>query len=445
MKERVVAIANSLIDQKQYEVAAQYANTLPKFCDELDKIRLESQLYEKWAQSIPDKSNNFMAKQEYHRKAGRAFELLFNKLPRAQENDDWLWAAITNYQLGGAFRESNLLLDRYISLQSRENRPKGFLVQAKNFIALENPSKATVSLEQIINSNTVTPLVYEARLDLARMKVKDGKFQEAEQLILENLGGELRPESQVWRESLFELGSMLYTRGEEQLLAVRNLIEENPSKATENFDKIEESTNILVKSIDRMEEFLRRFDSDNRRFQLLYQMAKAYKHSAYWPEILLKENQTANEDSTLNLKSQRKDLLVKSRNAFKKLRQELLAEGNIRVSNLNANDLLRNSYFGEADLFFYDDDFEDARLAYEEAASRFINEPESLEARKQIALCYKKLGKIQDCRRTLEMAKDLLQRIPKEKDSRFKIVTPYDRAGWDAYLKNMINELGPAN
>jgi tetratricopeptide (TPR) repeat protein len=445
MRSRVVAVANRLIDQKKYSAAAECANSLPKFCDELDKIRLESKLYEKWAQSISEKSNDVAAKQEYHRKAAQAYELLSIKLPRAQENDDWQWSAITNYQIAGSFRESNVLLDRFLSLQSRENRPKGYLVQAKNYIAMENNPRAAVSLEQIINSNTVTPLVYEARLNLARMKVKEGQFQEAEQLILENLSGELRPENQIWRESLYEFGSMLYSRGETQLLAIRNFLEENPSKAAENFDKIEESTSILMKSIERMEDFLRRFSSDNRRFQLLYQMAKAYQLAAFWPEILLKESQTANEDSTLNLKSQRKELLVKSRMTYRKLRQELLNESSVRVANLNANDLLRNSYFGEADLYFYEDDFEDARIAYEEASSRFINEPESLEARKQIALCYKKLGKLQDCRRTLEMAKDLLQRIPKEKDYRFKIVTPYDRAGWDAYLSSMILELGPTN
>jgi hypothetical protein len=445
MRSRVVAVANRLIDQKKYSTAASYATTLPKFCDELDKIRLESKLYEKWGQSIPEKSKETVAKQDYHRKAGQAFELLSVKLPRAQENDDWQWSAITNYRTAGSFRESNLLLDRYLSLQSRENRPKGYLVQAKNYIAMENSPKATVALEQIINSNTVTPLVYEARLDLARMKVKDGQFQEAEQLILENLSGELRPENQIWMESLFEFGSMLYSQGENQLLAIRNLLEDNPSKASENFDKIEESTSILMKSIDRMEDFLRRFQSDHRRFQLLYQMAKAYQLAAFWPEILLKESQTANEDSTLSLKNQRKELLVKSRTTFRKLRQELLNESNNRVSNLNSNDMLRNSYFGEADIFFYEDDFEDARIAYEEASSRFMNEPESLEARKQIALCYKKLGKIQDCRRTLEMALDLLRRIPKEKDPRFKMVTPYDRAGWDTYLTSMLAELGQAN
>ncbi|MFN9421546.1 MAG: tetratricopeptide repeat protein [Pirellula sp.] len=445
MKGRVVALVNRLIDQKKYSTAAGYVASLPKFCDELDKIRLESKLYEKWAESISEKSNDVAAKQEYHRKAGQAFELLSIKLPRAQENDDWQWSAITNYRTAGAFRESNLILDRYLSLQSRENRPKGHLVQAKNYIAMEDSPKATVALEQIINSNTVTPLVYEARLDLARMKVKEGLFPEAEQLILENLSGELRPENQIWRESLFEFGSMLYSRGEKQLLAIRNFLEENPSKALENFDKIEESTGLLMKSIDRMEDFLRRFNSDNRRFQLLYQMAKAYQLAAYWPETLLKESQTANEENTLSLKNQRKELLVKSRTTFRKLRQELMSESNVRVSNLNSNDLLRNSYFGEADLFFYEDDFEDARIAYEEASSRFINEPESLEARKQIALCYKKLGKIQDCRRTLEMARDLLQRIPKEKDHRFKVVTSYDRAGWEVYLASMIAELGPTN
>ena len=43
------------------------------------------------------------------------------------------------------------------------------------------------------------------------------------------------------------------------------------------------------------------------------------------------------------------------------------------------------------------------------------------------------------------MALDLLRRIPKEKDPRFKMVTPYDRAGWDTYLTSMLAELGQAN
>ena len=80
--------------------------------------------------------------------------------------------------------------------------------------------------------------------------------------------------------------------------------------------------------------------------------------------------------------------------------------------------------------------------AYSEAANWFVNEPESLEARKQIAVCQKQLGKYADSRRSIEYAKSMLQRIPADRDDRFKVTTAMDRAAWGAYLDSMLAELG---
>jgi hypothetical protein len=79
--------------------------------------------------------------------------------------------------------------------------------------------------------------------------------------------------------------------------------------------------------------------------------------------------------------------------------------------------------------------------AYSEAANWFVNEPESLEARKQIAVCQKQLGKYADSRRSIEYAKSMLQRIPADRDDRFKVTTAMDRAAWEAYLDSMLAEL----
>jgi tetratricopeptide (TPR) repeat protein len=334
------------------------------------------------------------------------------------------------------------MLDRFISLQDRDNRPKGYFVRAKNFASMDKSDDAMKSLQQILVSNIDTPLVYDARLELAKLKRQQDAFDEAQDLMLENLSGDLRPESPIWRESLFELALMLFSRGEKGLLSARNEIEANPSKSRDFLNQVESSQVQLLDSVQRIEEFLRRYPTDVRRFQFLYQMAKAYQHASYWPELQLRESKIANEDRLTSLKMQKKDLLVQARKAYSRLRQEILADRDAsREAVSNLDDLLRNSFFGEADLYFNEEEYEEALIAYTDAANRFINEPESLEARKQIALCQRKLGRIADCRRSLELARDSLQRIPADQDAKFKAVTPHDRAGWDRYLTALIQDL----
>ncbi|WP_168164385.1 tetratricopeptide repeat protein [Pirellula sp. SH-Sr6A] len=446
LRDRVTAACQTLIDMGRYPQAQKFVSSLPKFCDMLDRIRLESSLYEKWAESLPKGGSNDRDRLEHYRSAGKAYEDLTRQLPRAKEYDDWLWSSIENYRKSGDYLSSNRMLDRYISLQDRANRPKGYFVRAKNLASMEKSDDAMKSLQQILASNIDTPLIYDARLELAKLKRQQDAFDEAQDLMLENLSGELRPESPIWRESLFELALMLFSRGERGLLKARNEIEANPSKMQDFLGQVEASQEQLLESIRRIEEFLRRYPTDVRRFQFLYQMAQGYQHASFWPEIQLRESKIASEERLASLKSQKKELLVQARKAYSRLRQEILADRDAsRALVSNLDDLLRNSFFGEADLYFNDEEYEEALIAYTDAANRFINEPESLEARKQIALCQRKLGRLADCRRSLELARDSLQRIPAEQDAKFKAVTPHDRAGWERYLTALIQDLDREN
>ena len=141
-----------------------------------------------------------------------------------------------------------------------------------------------------------------------------------------------------------------------------------------------------------------------------------------------------------NWKSQKRELLVQARNAYSKLRQEITSATDSSVDPISEN-LLRNSYFGEADLLYEEGSFEDAIYAYHEAANRFISEPESLEAMIQVSNSQNKLGKFSESQRTLEMAKDILSRIPTDKDARFKTKTSRDRAGWEQYIDWLLKDL----
>ena len=174
---------------------------------------------------------------------------------------------------------------------------------------------------------------------------------------------------------------------------------------------------------------------------MLYTMASSYKMASSWPDLLLRENRNANEDTLAKWRTQRKELLIQSKETYSKIVQEITSAPDLTQTKEWTENLLRNSFFGVADLLYGEGDFEEAIVAYREAATRFISEPEALEAMIQVANAQKKLGKVSDSRKTLEMAKDVLSRIPPEKNARFKAVTSHDRTGWEKYIDWHLKDL----
>jgi tetratricopeptide (TPR) repeat protein len=441
VRERFVKLANDLIDSKAFPVANSFIKRMPRMCTDLDRLKLDSRNYNDWAVSLEDDPKSELSKLEYYKNSAKAYRELTRRLPLDDQYDQWLWTSIENFRKGHAYKESNEVLKQFLAYENRENRPKGFLVRARNFSSMEDSSEAATSLLQIVDSNVPTPLIYDARFELAKIRAASEQYDEAEKLLLENLSGDLKPESAIWRESLYTLGAMLFSRGEKMLIDAKNAIELNPSQTLQTLSQVEASHNMLKGSVVRIEDFLRRFETDDRRFHSLYQIAKAYQLASFWPEIQLRENTVTSEDSSESLKAQRKSDLANSRASYKRLRQEIIRDTAIDPKSSSLKELLRNSYFGEADLYFYDGAYEDAMTAYSEAANWFVNEPESLEARKQIAVCQKRLGNYADSRRSVEYAKSMLQRIPADRDDRFKVTTAMDRAAWETYLNAMLAEL----
>ena len=448
MRKQVVASGERMIGSKAYSEAARFANNLPPFCDELDRLRMRSRLYERWANQELERQKDNSTSRTHFTTAAEAYEALARKLLRTPEYQDLLWRAIENYRMSGAFIKSNQLLENNIPSIAREDLPKGFLVMAKNYNAMEKPEMAMISLNRILESNTNTPLVYDARLEAAKIRSASEDYQKAEELVVQNLYyGDLAPESPIWRESLFLLSDLLFRRGQKLHDQASEAQVRDPSKSYENLAIIEKSYNELIRAIARTEEGLRRFENDPRRLQMLYTMANAYKMASSWPDLLLRENQTANEDTLAGWRAQRKELLIQSRGAFSRIVQEINSTTDVSTSSDSTENLLRNSIFGVADLLYDAGDFEDAIVAYQDAATRFIGEPESLEAMIQVSNAQKKLGKTSDSRRTLERAKDTLSRIPQEKNARFKAVTSHDRPGWEQFidwlLKDLTNQTKP--
>ena len=441
LRKKLVASGERMIDSEDYREAARFSNSLTPLCDELDRLRMQSRLYELWATQESEIQKDKTLARPYYLLAAEAYEKLAVKLMRSPQYDELLWRAIENYRQCEQFKKSNLLLENYLRFESRENQPKGLLAMARNYNALEQPELAMISLNNILASNTNTPLLYDARLEAAKLKTAKDEYDEAEKLLDQNLAfGNLTPTSPIWKESLFLLSDILYRRGQKlNQVAVDSMLRD-PKKSYENLSLIESSYKELMRSIDKTKDGLRRFDNDPRRLQLLYRMARSYQMASSWPDLLLRENQVANEDSVTAWRMQRKELLDESRNAYSQLRQEITIARDTTTNPITEN-LLRNSYFGEADLLFGAGSYDEAIVAYQEAATRFINEPESMEAIVQIANSQKKLGKLGECKRSLEAAKDFLSRIPSDKNPKFKLVTRHDRLGWEIHIDWLLKDL----
>lgn len=461
LRERLLHVGQQFIDGQDFSSAEGIARSLPAFCEPTDRSRLESQLYEKWAQSLPDTPAHKKERTKLFGLAAQAYELLMNSLGRSTDYDAWLWHAITNYQSAEQFQNSNRLLERFLSLESRDNRPRGHFARAKNLQAMNRPDEAMAALKTILESTAPSQLLYDARLELARIKLKKEEYDEAQILLQDCLHGELRPESPTWQSALRMLAEQSIARGTKLLKQEREAVERNPSELLSREAELERAHKYLLEGIGSYEEYLSRFPNAADHLKLLYQLANAYQLASYWPGKQLQEGLARNPAQAAALEEEVDGKKRQAARTFAKLRREIQSEGLLSERDENNNgeksqqeeslslsgrrvspleDWLKSSYLGEADVYFQKGDYSEAAALYLEAAERYRDLPEGLEARKQYAHCLHKLGDQQGCLRAVQLMQELLAEIPATQDGRFAQVTSHDREGWGRYLTGLKSQ-----
>ncbi len=183
---------------------------------------------------------------------------------------------------------------------------------------------------------------------------------------------------------------------------------------------------------------MQRYDSDERSFQAQYLLAEAYRKSANWPKKLLEQNLLSTEEKRSQRSQQKVELLQRALSVFSALRKKINGRPDATELEPKLQSILRNSYFGEADILFELKDYEGALAAYRNTANRYRFEPESLEAMMRVSQCYEKLDKKRDAKQTVLQAQQILKSIPSEKDDRFPEVTSYSRKQWDQHLNWLV-------
>lgn len=446
LKKRLLDMGRVLRDTGQYTPAMQLADNIALAYPLADSVRLKAEVYEGWGQELansrrggsgePSQAERLLAKDKF-RTAAELYERLSVLELRSSEYTDILWSAILNYQRANELSKANELLSEYIRFEDRSKRVQGFLALGKNRMSAGNWISAIEPLQRCLEDPD-HPLSYEARLLAAQVKSELNQLEEAKELLIDNLHGhKLRPENEIWKDSKLELGQLLFRQATE--LAQEDLLDTEADWETQK-SRLEKSQALFNEAADQLGEWAGRWpvSKDPRHFDARYMFAQAHKLSAETPKRLIDANPNLIESARRKLLLERRSLLELAAAEFGSLHEAITQQIDTAYPPERLVSLLRNSYFGQADALFDLGQWEAAIEAYKNVTSRFSNQPESLEAMMQIAQCLKKLGRPAEARRQLNMAKQVLSRIPAESDARFVSVTRGSREDWQRSLDLML-------
>ncbi len=457
--DSLLATGTKFLHGDANKLTIEYCDKLPVFIKDDDKLRIKApalfQLADQANQQSRQSANNgvrFISKDgnpadqeatSLYREAARMYERLANLQMIAPDYPELLWKAIECYSQSEDFRRSNLLLDRYLDVMPRNEHPRALLQKAENYFNSDQSAAALDALTRCIAIAPDHPKSSEARLYASQILQNQSRNDEAVEQLISNLyDGILTPANSVWRASLFELGLLLCRSGGERFSAANS---EYPDATAERqkelFQEMEASSAMLLQGIQRLEEAIRRYPEDQRRFQCLYRIAESYRTAAEFSKLKLNSVLNSPIDLRETYREERDHHFESSREAYARLREMLTDDTEGIASNEYMRRLLRNSYMGEADLLYEMQDYEKALGVYRSAANRFVSQPISLEALTRAAQCLQQMGRIPEANRAVIQAYDLIARIDDSDPEAFAETTRGSKEDWLAYLDWLKNAI----
>ena len=257
--------------------------------------------------------------------------------------------------------------------------------------------------------------------------------QRAKELLADNIHHqELTPQSVEWRDSLFELGKILYR--EASLAETQSRLNEAHSNADPpgrkelaaveaNFRACREAERMLSEAVER-------YPDVSQALEARYLIAQAHRQLA---ELLAKQlSLTTIGPQRTALRKQQQQQLQQAADAYQQLQVHLTRKQDRAPLTALEAAILRNCYYGQGDALLGLARYDEAIRVYSAATSRYQQRPESIEAFVQIADCYRRLDRTEEARGTIEQAKVVLGRLPPDTD--FHKTTRYTRKEWSQML-----------
>lgn len=446
LRSRLLEVGRKIREAGEFGKSIRLAEDLALAFPLEDSLQLQAEAYEQWGKDLFAKEREAVRSErvqlreqarEKHLQAGERFEQLAKITMRAPTYTDTLWRTIHCYQQAGRLDRANSLLEDYIRFEDRTKRPRGFLAMGQNAVQQGQWEQALRPLQKCLDEYPDHPTSFNARLLAAQANTELNRLDEATELLEDNLfGHKLQPENKAWRDSMFELGRVVYRQADQLSLDAQLA---PPQQWEQQKAKLDSATTLFNYALKRLGEASTRWsiEEDPRHYTTRYLFARAHRLAADVPLRAIEANPTMIESAKRKLLIDRRDLLENALKEFSDLHKSINQNSDINSAANNYDSLVRNCYFGEADALCDLSRYEEAIQAYQNVSARFLNRPESLEAFSQMAYCYRKLGREADASRVLNQAKQVLTRIPSELDPQFITVTRGSRNDWDRLLTTM--------
>ncbi len=410
IRQRLLDAYQTYLASEHFERAIEVSGMLFPLFPRERQIELSAQAHQAWAAALEKTVDRVSASDSREktrqaraqlRKAGAEYSRLAELQLASRAYPDYVWDSAEAFLAGHDFDDAVRMYDEYLRYELRKRRPRALLSLGEAHLALENFARALDALNECIVGYPSDAASYRARLLAAKAHIEMGDNPAAEKLLRENLeDGYLTPKSLEWRDSLLAYGMLLQAEGRDE------------------------------EAIPRLDEYVQRYPDSRQVIDARYLIAEAYRRSAQIPRQKLETDTIESSRAAHNL--QMKQLLSAAIDQYEQVQDWLTRRQEQTDLDLSEQAILRNCYFARGAAMYDMGRYDDAILAYSAAMNHYQRQPEVLEALMQIAACYRRLGKVEEARGTLEQAKVMLARL--NPNVPFKETTNYTRQEWSQVL-----------
>ncbi|GIW90575.1 MAG: hypothetical protein KatS3mg109_1007 [Pirellulaceae bacterium] len=444
LRSRMAAVYRILVERKQFGEAERLVPVLPLLMPRAEALQQQAAAAVAWAEQLWEQAGREMLPQSatLEQQAAAQFAkaaALYEELTRLHYADrhytDRLWQAAEFYLKGRRYRKAADLLGKYLQEEPRHRRARALLWLGEAMLALGRFDDAARHFEHCYAAYRNDPDAYRARVRAAQALIELGKWQQAEQVLEENLEHEmLAPDSAEWRDSLFLLAQLSHRQAIVQLNQTwdaRWIAHQDANAAREVEATLEKAAPLLEKAIARWTEWVKRYPDDPRILEAWYTLACDHRYAALLPAWRYRSEVIQSQRRALA--EQVQDHYRTALKIYTDLAARLEQTQDQRPLSALEKRLQRNAFFLKAHTLFDMGDYRAALDAYSTASNRYQNDPVCLEAFQQIAACYRLLGEPDKARGTREQARIVANSLPDDVD--YTRTTRYPREVWLDLLK----------
>ncbi|MBS0208074.1 MAG: tetratricopeptide repeat protein [Planctomycetes bacterium] len=293
---------------------------------------------------------------------------------------DDIWEAAQNFLAGQDYLASSRMYEHFLQLGPKGRRQQALLGLAESLLGQNREGEAYDTLAEILEGQANDPAAYQARLLAAQVYWRQGEIERAIALLQQNVASDLlTPAARQWRESLWTLAHLLYD-------------ERRWSDA-----------------IPRLEEACLRWPQANQTMELTYMLAESYRQlgqqarrDAERAEATLPRQQ-ATQRATEHFQA--------ALPHYQTVQQHLSTHLEHPGLTISQQHMLRNCLFSRGLVQYELGRYEESIATYRNAASRYQDTAESLEALVRISACYRQMKRDDLARHTLLQAKAALNQL----------------------------------